>query len=132
MIKASKIFVVSILIGVFGVFSVGLPIVKYLCPMMNDANPVCCMSGHSRSDASSVTYQNPGCCASLIVAERSTVPYYSIEKSASTDLTVLQFATLQEYRVRDLFSSAIVIHGISPPPHLGSDQLYLLNSSFLI
>ena len=132
MLKYGRILIASLLIGVFGVFTVGLPIVRYLCPLMNEDASSCPYSPQSKNLGTTFANETPSCCVSYIVAERSTTPYTSVEKYSSQPLQSLSVATLDivslfnpAYSVAPSFSSTT-----SPP--LAGEPLYLLNNSFLI
>jgi hypothetical protein len=130
--QVSKILVAPLLILVFSVFTVGIPVVKFLCPMMNDDNPVCCMSMNDKTDGSSVATPIPDCCTSYIIAERNTTPYYSADHGKTQDLSVLQFVYTPDYQVPVVYTTSNFLYGSSPPLLAKNEHLYILNSSILI
>jgi hypothetical protein len=130
--KSVRILIASLLIAVFGVFTVGLPIVRYLCPMMNEDMMSCPYTPQSKSLGASITNETPSCCTSYIVAERNTTPYTSVEKYAHQQLQVQDF-TAPVGIVSDHFSIPVIVPfgtTTSPPPE--REPLYVLNSSLLI
>lgn len=132
MIKFSRILIASLLILVFGVFTVGLPVVRYLCPLMNEDLLSCPYSPQSKSLGATITNETPSCCASYIVAERNTTLYTSVEKYVHQQLQV-QDLTAPVGIVSDHFSIPVIVPfgtTTSPPPD--REPLYVLNSSLLI
>jgi hypothetical protein len=130
--KSARILIASLLIAVFGVFTVGLPIVRYLCPMMNDDAFSCPCSPQSKSLGTAFANEAPPCCASYIVAERNTTPYTSVEKYTSHPLQAQSLAPLDGVFG---FSSVSVVSTSSSStasPPLPGEPLYILNNSFLI
>jgi hypothetical protein len=130
--KFSHIVITSFLIAVFGVFTVGLPIVRYLCPMMNDDVMTCPYSPQSKNLDAAITSETPSCCVSYIVAERNTTPYTSVEKSTPLQLQALALAASIDYVAENCLSSLIVPFCTTSSPPPGGEPLYVLNSSFLI
>jgi hypothetical protein len=130
--KLSRTLITSLLIAVFGVFTVGLPIVRYLCPMMNEDVMTCPYSPQSKHLGATIAGESPSCCVSYIIAERNTTPYTSVEKSAPQDLQSQTLAVLVDLVTVHSASSLIVpfCTTSSPPPR--GEPLYVLNSSFLI
>ncbi|MBI3787522.1 MAG: hypothetical protein HY276_04610 [Ignavibacteriales bacterium] len=130
--KLSKITISIALIAVFGLFNVGVPIVKYLCPMMSMENPTCDLSTSTSDAALAFSAQTPSCCAKYIVAERNTTPFLSIEKYSVPQLEVLMPATVASISTIEFQSSLIFTTDFSPPLSHSGEPLFLLNSSFLI
>jgi hypothetical protein len=119
------------LILMFGTFSIGVPIVKYLCPFMSSKNPVCpMMAEHCSSPA--FTHETSSCCASYIIAERNTTPYLSVEKSKllSTD-GAIRFISIDFIALQSYSSNHIIPASTSPPPG-EITPLFVLNSTLLI
>ena len=132
MTRFLNISIASLLIAVFGVYTVGLPIVRYLCPMMNEDAMSCPCTPQSKSLGTAFAVETPSCCASYIVAERNTTPYTSVEKYVQQQLQVQDLAA--PVGIASVYSSLSVVSpfGItsSPPPE--RQPLYVLNSSLLI
>lgn len=130
--KLPKITVSIALIAVFALFNVGVPIVKYLCPMMSMENPTCDMSTSPYDGAIAYSTPTPNCCAKYIIAERNTTPYVSIQKYNAPVVEALALAVIAAPAISDLQSSSILAANLSPPHARSSEPLFLLNSSFLI
>ncbi len=122
-----------LLLGVFACFTVGIPVVRYMCPLMSDEQPVCPMSTHQEGPGASLTTPTPDCCGQVIVAERNTTPYVNGSWSLTSliDHPALLHAVLTpDAIVPTLFTSTPV----APPARSGSSDppLFLLHSSLLI
>lgn len=130
-----NILVSSGLILLFTTFNVGIPIVTYLCPLMNMGNPCCEMIPPANHGTLSITSEIPNCCTSHIVAERNTTPYLSVEQFRVSHLLPL-------YQVAHISNDAYIVDGqslltevsfISPsPPFRETVSLSILNSTLLI
>ncbi len=130
--KISNILVVTVLLSVFSVFSIGLPIVHYLCPMMNQDMPTCPYTPQSKDLGVSFTNETPSCCGSYIVAERNTTPYTSVERYSQTLPTVFVCALpVVANDVQSCFAEIVPFRTSASPP-LRSEPLFILNSSILI
>ncbi len=131
----TRIFLAACLILIFTTFNVGIPIVKYLCPMMSVDNPHCEMVPPTTQGALSFTSVIPDCCTSHIIAERNTTPCLSVEQFRVSHLLPLD-------QVAHLTDDTYLVHGqslltevscISPsPPFSESVSLSILNSTLLI
>ncbi|HEY6951830.1 MAG TPA: hypothetical protein VI758_05450 [Bacteroidota bacterium] len=130
MSRLSRTLTASLLIATFGVFSVGLPIVKYLCPMMSDENPVCAMMHHSNDKSTSLTDQSPSCCGSYIVAERNTTPYHQTANYNAPDLQPAGIVSVLGNAIPDNGVPQNFAFSFSPPPE--AVPLYVVNSTLLI
>ncbi len=130
--KLPKISVSIALIAVFALFNVGVPVVKYLCPMMSMENPACDMSTSQKDGAIAYAMPTPDCCAKYIIAERNTTPYLSIEKYNAPSVEALALAVIITPAISDFQSSSILAANLSPPHSRSSEPLFLLNSSLLI
>ena len=130
--KLGHAITASLLVVVFGVFNIGVPIVHYLCPMMNDDVAACPKSQQSRSQDVSFTDQSPSCCASFIVAERNTTPFTSVEKFVSQQIQTQSLTVSNSCIAQFPLLSATVPFGTSTSPPLSAEPLYILNSSILI
>ncbi len=130
-IKTSHKAIAALLILVFGTFTVGIPVVKYLCPFMSSANPVCPMATE-HTNGPAFTFEKPSCCGSYIIAERSTTPYLHVEKynTPSTDI-VNHFIASDFHPFQAIVINTVVPANTSPPP--GEEiPLFVLNSALLI
>jgi hypothetical protein len=130
-----NILISSGLILAFTTFNVGIPIVKYLCPMMSRGNPNCEMIPPANNNALSFASEMTDCCAGHIIAERNTVPYLSAERLSISHLLPL-------YQVAHVSDDAYIIDGQSlltgaafnspSPPFRETVSLSILNSTLLI
>ena len=118
------------LLVVFFFFSVGIPIVQSLCPMMEATNEPCPMHEQGCVNQIAIGGQFGDCCATKIVAERSTTPFVKFEENKSVSLEPLfaifqsesQFASHAPVR----FAELVPRYESSSPP------LFVLHSSLLI
>lgn len=117
------------LILVFSFFSVGIPVVQYLCPMMSAENPRCEMSPVSIPGLLTVSSITPDCCAKQVGAERNTTPYLKVEKlqklNADLALTTTTVVGSCESASRNRNTPLFCYSTFSPP-------LFVLHSAFLI
>jgi hypothetical protein len=125
--KTAKIVFSSILILLFSFFSVGVPVVQYLCPMMSAENPTCDMSPVSKPGQLTISTETPSCCAKKLGAERNTTPFLKVEKAQTFSFDVISATPATE-----LVSQTLSISSTIPSIHYSSSPLFLLNSSFLI
>ncbi len=130
--KSIRIFTASSLIAVFGLFTVGLPVVRYLCPMMNDEESSCPYTMQTKNPGTGYANETPSCCVSYIVAERSTTPYTSVEKYSAQPLHVQSFAVVDCVTGFGAISATRVgcVSDDSPPP--AREPIFILNNSILI
>jgi len=130
--KYTKSILAALLLATFGVFTVGIPVVHYLCPMMNEDTMACPHSSQSKDLGVTFTYETPSCCASFIIAERNTTPYTSVEKFVPHQPHIDCYA-LAGLTIADNTSATIVTpEEFNTSPPLSTEPLYILNSSFLI
>lgn len=127
-----NIVVSFLLLLTFTVFSVGIPITKYVCLMMDEDNSFCDMMPQKSENQVSLTSQIPACCKSYIIAERNTVPFVkqetkntlAIEKNfipAINDIIV----AATSYRLLPGQNNLFLMHQLGPP-------IQILNSTLLI
>ncbi|MCI0553213.1 MAG: hypothetical protein L0287_19875 [Anaerolineae bacterium] len=116
------------LVAVFGLSNIGLPIVMYLCPMMQDDPSECQTECENPSQTLAIVNQSGTCCNSYIVAERNTTPFVKTEKSSPAISVALLPMTL-ELSDNSSFAVQNVPCSVSPQ---ASPPIFLLNSSFLI
>ncbi|MBI5463768.1 MAG: hypothetical protein HY966_02290 [Ignavibacteriales bacterium] len=112
---------------VFLTSNVGIPVVKYICPMMEEQE--CAMGDHRSANEPSINYPPSDCCAGKIVAERNTTPFlkHQSEISIGTAAIPLIAACLP---APHSFSPITIAN--ESPPILDSQPLFLLNASLLI
>ena len=130
--KLLHVLTTSLLISVFGIFSAGVPIVHYLCPLMNDDVMTCPMSQHTGTQGATLTDVTPSCCASYIVAERNTTPYTSIDKFAAQPIQIQAFLVPDFCFTGNPLSVSVLSSGTTSSPPPADEPLYILNSSILI
>ena len=118
----------AILICAFGFFNVGLPIVVYLCPMMQAAPAECRTFCETSSESVALVNQNASCCSSYIVAERNTTPFVKTDKHNPSLAVVVtsQYVELSNDHAMVVFNSPTEHNASKSPP------IFLLNSAFLI
>ncbi len=120
------------LLGVFAAFIVGIPVVRYACPLMSDDQPVCPMSIHHQGPGTAFVPPAPACCAHSIVAERNTTPFVSgASEHGSPDFTALVYVI----PAIDVSSPTVSASAFPNAPARGSTSdppLFLLHSSLLI
>jgi hypothetical protein len=118
------------LLVVFFFFSVGIPVVQSLCPMMEGTNEPCPMHEQGCTNEVAIDHQFGDCCATKIVAERSTTPAIKFEEKKSTaSHTIVGWITSEiQPASRATFSTPRDVPSTdsSPPP------LFLLHSTLLI
>ncbi len=127
-----RISVASLLLAVFGVFTVGLPIVRYLCPMMNEDSFACPYSPQSGTKGVTVTNELPSCCASYIVAERNQTPYTSVQNDHAQPLQILTIAAVDDVIGLSQCSPVAVSFSSNVSPPINGEPLYILPNSLLI
>lgn len=115
----------------FLTFSVGVPVVKYLCPMMQTSDEGCEMSRHSDGSTSSVEAAVPPCCAPTILAERSTTPYLAAHHTFELKSGTISGAVLAPSYLTFAHEPVAAIAG-SPPLSSSNPPLFILNSTYLI
>ncbi len=130
-IKASYKTITAFLILVFGTFNVGIPIVKYLCPLMNSEKPVCEMISE-HSDSPAIAHEKPSCCTSYIVAERNTTPYLSVEKFKAPSNELVSHYISSDFIAFQSFSTNQIVPANTSPPPAEDIPLFVLNSTLLI
>jgi len=119
------------LVAVFALFNVGLPVVKYLCPMMSSDKPVCECSAEKTAEPAFV-YQGGDCCGSYLIAERNTTPFLNPEKLSTWKIAAFHVLSVTPWDTTDPdFSSSYTTGPLasSSPP---TERLFLLNSALLI
>ena len=128
----SKLKIVTglMLIIALSLFSVGLPIVTYLCPMMRTEQATCEMSVPP-SSGMAVSSQTPDCCGKVIIAERNTTPYLKSDRSHFDSERVLTLiADDVDYGFSTtLLASPFSVQLLAPSP---AEPLFLLNSTLLL
>lgn len=114
----------------FSLFLVGLPVMVSLCPMMMERGVPCCST--SETEDLVLTTQTGDCCASYILAERSTTPFITTSKYIPSNLA--EVAVLGE-----LLPSSLSLHtenspggNLSPPTVSASNPLFILHAALLI
>lgn len=130
MIPRSYRTVAVVLVATVLLFNAGVPITKYLCPMMSSENPTCEMSVPSFGDIPSITKQIPSCCAKYIVAERNSTPYLKLEHKFEAPLSFIALPADASPDPRDGWNAPLAPNDTGPP--LARNPLYILNSTLLI
>jgi hypothetical protein len=125
--KTAKIVFSSLLILLFSFFSVGVPVVQYLCPMMSAENPICDMSSASSPGQLTISTETPACCAKKLGAERNTTPFLKVEKAQTISFDVISLTPVIEPVLQPVSMGSII-----PSLHQSAAPLFLLNSVFLI
>lgn len=126
--KTTKIVFSYVLVLVFGFFSVGVPVVQYLCPMMSIENPTCDMSPTASTAGMTFSSQTPDCCAKQLGADRNTTPFLKVEKLQTVSL---DFSTAHVAIVEPVFSEPSVFSSTAVPPY-SSSSLFDLHAALLI
>jgi hypothetical protein len=123
-------FTATILVLGVALYSVGVPVTVYMCPMMSADSPSCEMSVPSFGNIPSIANEAPACCAKYIVAEGHSTPYLKFENPKDAPLSVAIIAAVQSGEPRHGWSEPLVQQDAGPP---GSDPpLYILKSALLI
>ncbi|MEK6566349.1 MAG: hypothetical protein AABZ41_06550 [Bacteroidota bacterium] len=125
--KTAKIVFSSLLVLLFSFFSVGVPVVQYLCPMMSAENPSCDMSPASNPGQLTISTETPSCCAKKLGAERNTTPFLKVDK-----VQTFSFDVISSTPVIEPVLQPTSIGSINPSLYHPSSPLFLLNSVFLI
>ncbi|MBI4429023.1 MAG: hypothetical protein HY562_07875 [Ignavibacteriales bacterium] len=128
MSKTTKTVISTLLVVMFGFFSIGVPVVQYLCPTMSSENPTCDMSPTANATGTSISTQTPACCAKQLGAERNTTPFLKVEKLQSISF---DFSTAQVVSVEPVLSTTSFNPG-NPEPHSSSRSLFDLHAALLI
>ncbi|HWP81184.1 MAG TPA: hypothetical protein VNN76_00850 [Bacteroidota bacterium] len=126
-----NLFTATTLIASLTLFSVGLPIVTYLCPMMSAEQPTCEMSAPPSSGIA-VSSQTPDCCGKIIIAERNTTPYLKSDRSHGDSERILTLIVdiVADYSfLSGFFASTTSLQVTALPP---SEPLFLLHASLLL
>jgi len=126
-----KIATVVLLILSMSLFSIGIPLVTYFCPM-DDAAAACCQIPISTGDhAASISRQPHSCCDVFIGAERNTTPYRIAQFSQDHDpILVALLDTPYTLETKGLGTNRSI--AINPVGSVIRPPLFVLNSSFLI
>ncbi|HAL57036.1 MAG TPA: hypothetical protein DCP63_11330 [Bacteroidetes bacterium] len=127
-----KISTSLLLVAVFTLFNIGLPVVMYVCPMM-EMNGPCCQSPTDGGAVSHV-FSNQGgdCCASYIIAERNTNPFLSVNSYQAPHPEIMSFIGAPVAAEVFLGFSSVAFGDRSPPEPSTTAPLFLLNSALLI
>ncbi len=122
---------IALLVSVFVCFNIGIPMVKYLCPLMSDDQPVCPMSMHRTSDGPVILPPSADCCGQYVIAERNTTPYVSQQTHQMVALDAVQMLVPPATTpvASGLAHSFVVISSVSTT---ADPPLFLLHSSLLI
>jgi hypothetical protein len=119
--------IAAVLILVFALSNIGLPVVMYFCPMMQENPSECQTMCENPTTSLAIVNQNGPCCDSYIIAERNTTPFVKTEKSNPS--ISLAIAPQIEQSATHIASVQFFQHEISPQ---ASPPIFLLNSAFLI
>jgi hypothetical protein len=120
-----------ILIVALALFSVGLPIVTYLCPMMSSDQPICDMSVPPATGLA-VSSQTPDCCAQIIMAERNTTPYVKSDRNPIDFEKILTPVADQVVDYATTIPVASTHSSLFFASEAPSEPLFLLYSSLLL
>ncbi|MGB2868247.1 MAG: hypothetical protein WBD36_07340 [Bacteroidota bacterium] len=126
----AKKIVVASLTALFFVFSVGLPVIQYFCPMAGMDRACCDMTPGSTNTGVALTTSSYTCCGTTIVAERNTTPFVEVVKyqPASFDLQVVLHHAVSSYKS----PSAPISFIASGVFERGAPPLFLQNSALLL
>lgn len=119
-----------VLVATVLLFNAGVPITKYLCPMMSSEKPTCEMSVPSFGDIASITRQVPACCTKYIIAERNSTPYLKVENTLEAPLSFVALPADVPLDPEDGWTVSLAPDDTGPP--LARAPLYILNSTLLI
>ena len=119
-----------VLVATVLLFNAGVPITKYLCPMMSAENPTCEMSVPSFGDIASITRQVPACCTKYIIAERNSTPYLKVEHTLEAPLSCIALPADAHEDPSSGWAAPLAPDDTGPP--LAQAPLYILNSTLLI
>ena len=133
MVKFSKHRIIALtLAAVFALFNIGLPIVLYSCPMMQQSlySSACCADQSARQGVRLQIATDRSCCKTVYAADRNTHEFLQIKDHAP----VLIYSTTQ------LLCNAVVLHQTiftsrkfySTSPPLLADDIPVVTSSLLI
>ena len=122
--------VAVMLVATVLLFNAGVPITRYLCPMMSSENPTCEMSVPSFGNIDSITRQIPACCAKVIVAERNSTPYLKLEHRLDAPLSSIALLAIAPEGPSDGWRVPLAPDDTGPP--LARAPLYVLYSTLLI
>ena len=132
---STNIIVSYFIILVFSIFNVGIPVVRFLCPMMNMENPSCEMMPPATRGVLSFTSEIPDCCTSHVIAERNTIPFLSIERyqnSHSLHFDHTLPAVIANVPTHEQASFRTTLCFSHSPPLSDKVSLSILNSALLI
>ena len=123
-----KKIVVASLTALFVVFSVGLPVVQYFCPMAGMDRDCCEMTPVGSELA--FTSGSTSCCGTTIVAERNTTPYLEVVKyqPASFDFQSTLNHSLSSFES----PAAATVMTASHSHDRGAPPLFLQHSALLL
>lgn len=125
-----KIAFTASLLFTFSLFLVGLPVVISLCPMMMERGVPCCSTAETGVPA--LTSQTGDCCASYILAERSTTPFVSTSKFIPSNLVEVADVPEVLHPSLSLHTGNSLGGNHSPPGVPASNPLFILHAALLI
>jgi len=126
----TNIVVAFALAGLFTLFNVGLPIILFVCPMMNGAGV--CDCSNNETGGLVISYPSGECCNHAVVAERNTIPFLNSSKyQAPSSEVVLVLSCATPASIEGGLTAQIDnSFNTGPPP--GAAPIYLLTSTLLI
>jgi len=119
------------LVAVFTLFSVGVPVVKYLCPMMGPDKPTCECSAQKTAEPAFV-YQGGDCCGSYLIAERNTTPFLNPENLSTWKIAALHVLSVTSWEIPGPAFSSVYTSAPSASSSPPTERLFLRNSTLLI
>jgi hypothetical protein len=123
-----KIPIASFLLLAFSFFSVGVPVVTYLCPLMNLEEPLCLMERPEQADGSAISSLD--CCGKIIKGERNLTPYRLLSFQSELDNFSQQVPVVLP--VNEKIASGFSLVSATESLRNSDPPLYLLGSAFLI
>ncbi len=131
MSKRLNIFTSIALVLSMSLFNIGIPIVLYLCPMV-ETRSTCCQGPVENEDAThALSRQMHSCCDLIVGAERNTTPYRLTPVSQDYAFKLLAFLNTGASTEQERYGLHHV-RAIDAQQDLIRLPLYVLNSSFLI
>lgn len=130
--SSAQIVTIGLLIAVFALSNIGLPIVMYLCPMMEQTLNSRCCTLPKQSESLAFVNQTGSCCQQYIVAERNTTPFLSVDKYQTPHTELLALVGVVASSTQDFAIISLPLSALSPPQPHADTPLFILHSAFLI
>ncbi len=133
MVNVSKYKITAlILASIFAVFNIGVPIVLYACPMMNQTpyTSSCCVDQQSQQGVNLRASMDRSCCKTVYAAERNTTQF--VQGKDISNILHYSTAPILQCNIFLVLQLVIITHKLNSPSPPLADDIPVFNSSLLI